>query len=147
MSIKLKEFWREHDQTILTVAALVLVAVVSFRAGETHQKSREMAEIKVNLSQNVASNPHEEKVMALGEAMERKGTADNSQQPSGTPSASPDTENQNKNCVLVGSKNSNKYHQPSCKMAAKISAENRVCFSSADDAKSKGYEPAKCCHK
>jgi|GEM_PF-1043819 len=45
----------------------------------------------------------------------------------------------------VGSKNSDKYHLPSCTWAQKISPENEVWFFSAADAKSKGYTPCGVC--
>jgi micrococcal nuclease len=46
-------------------------------------------------------------------------------------------------CIYVASKNSNIYHEPHCKWAKKIKAENVVCFHSLEE--TKGYEPAKSC--
>lgn len=43
-------------------------------------------------------------------------------------------------CLFVGSKNSNKYHSPSCSYAKNIKPENKVCFASAEDAKARGYQ-------
>lgn len=43
-------------------------------------------------------------------------------------------------CRFVGSKNSDKYHLSSCAVVKRIKPENRVCFSSEEDAKSKGYQ-------
>jgi methylphosphotriester-DNA--protein-cysteine methyltransferase len=45
----------------------------------------------------------------------------------------------------VGSKNSNKYHNPECKWAKKISAKNLVTFKSAQEALKAGYVPCKVC--
>lgn len=45
----------------------------------------------------------------------------------------------------VGSKNSNKYHYPTCKWAQKISPKNLVTFKSAKDAQAAGYVPCKVC--
>lgn len=42
-------------------------------------------------------------------------------------------------CMFVGSKNSTKYHTPSCRWAKQIKPENRVCFSSVEDAVAQGY--------
>lgn len=47
--------------------------------------------------------------------------------------------------LYVGSKNSDKYHRPSCEWAKKISPANEVWFSSAADARAKGYVPCKVC--
>lgn len=48
-------------------------------------------------------------------------------------------------CVYVGSKNGAKYYPPSCDFAKKIKPENLRCFSSDEDAKSKGYEKTTSC--
>jgi hypothetical protein len=45
----------------------------------------------------------------------------------------------------VGSKNSNKYHYPTCRSAQKIKPENLVTFNSAKDAQAAGYVPCKVC--
>lgn len=48
---------------------------------------------------------------------------------------------------FVGSKNSTKYHLPSCRFAKKIKPENQVWFSSEEEATSKGYKPCGTCIK
>ncbi len=138
---KIRIFWQKHDQKILTVLALILVAVVSFRAGQTHEKQNQVAKIDVQLNQLAAANPAQEKIKTLGEALERKGIDVGQNTVNNNEGAQQDQE-----CLLVGSKNSDKYHLPSCQWAARIKTENRVCFSSEEDAKNKGYVPAKCCH-
>jgi hypothetical protein len=45
-------------------------------------------------------------------------------------------------CPFVGSKNSNKYHAAGCAVAKRIKPENRICFTSEDDAKAKHYQPS-----
>jgi methylphosphotriester-DNA--protein-cysteine methyltransferase len=52
-----------------------------------------------------------------------------------------------KTAIFVASRNSDKYHVASCKMAQNISAENKVAFASAEDAKKAGYTPCKACCK
>jgi micrococcal nuclease len=47
--------------------------------------------------------------------------------------------------VFVGSIKSNKFHRPDCKWADRIKPANRIWFSSAKHARSKGYEPCKTC--
>lgn len=42
-------------------------------------------------------------------------------------------------CAFVGSKNSDKYHLPSCSYAKRIKSENIVCFKSKEDAEGRGY--------
>ena len=43
------------------------------------------------------------------------------------------------------SKNSNKYHYPTCKAAQKIKPQNLIKFNSPEDAKKAGYLPCKIC--
>ena len=42
-------------------------------------------------------------------------------------------------CLLVGSRNSNKYHLVTCAVVKRIKPENKVCFSSKEDAEKRGY--------
>jgi len=115
--------------------------------------------VEVTLSNLAACNPAQEKVLALSKALENKnlslsdlGFGQNQQNNLPESDLLVAGENQNssdnfKECALVGSKNSNKYHHSDCTWAKKIKPENRVCFSSEDEAKSKGYQPAGCCFK
>jgi micrococcal nuclease len=44
-----------------------------------------------------------------------------------------------------GSKNSNKYHNPSCKWAQKIKPENKRVFKTVKEAQDAGYVACKVC--
>lgn len=48
--------------------------------------------------------------------------------------------------VYVGSIDSDKYHRPKCRFAKKILPENEIWFSSAEDAKNRGYSACETCH-
>src|SRR3989344_7956925 len=48
-------------------------------------------------------------------------------------------------CKYVGSKNSDKYHIPSCIWAKRIKSENLVCFNNKEEAENKGYKPCSVC--
>ncbi len=48
--------------------------------------------------------------------------------------------------MLVGSSTSKKYHRWSCRYVAKIKPENRINFTSPEDAKRQGYLPCKSCN-
>lgn len=160
LSGRIKFFWHENDQKILTFFAIILTAMVSFQAGVSHQKEKEMASIDVNLNQKIASNPEQEKLQAIAGAMNRKGidveklaksadSSGNSHQNSAPNAvvAGESSESQNQQCAFVGSKNSNKYHLPSCRYAANIKPENMVCFSSKEEAEAQGYVGGGCCIK
>ena len=47
--------------------------------------------------------------------------------------------------LYVGSKNSNKYHLPDCPGALRIKEENKIWFSSKEEAENIGYSPATNC--
>lgn len=133
-----KKFWSTHDQKILTITALILVALVSFRAGQTQEKNNSLGKINVQLNQLTTANPAQEKIKTLGETLERKGIEI---------SSSKENSSEEKECAFIGSKNSDKYHLPSCQWATRISEANRICFSSKEVAEKEGYQPAKCCIK
>ena len=46
----------------------------------------------------------------------------------------------------VGSSESNKYHNPSCRYVKKILPENKIWFDSAADAEAQGYSPCGVCN-
>lgn len=47
---------------------------------------------------------------------------------------------------VVASKNSNKFHSPSCRWALRISPSNLIEFKNADEAIAAGYIPCKTCN-
>lgn len=145
MSTKLRDLWRKHDIKILSIFVVVLIAFVAFRAGQTHERGESSAKIDVSINQLTATNPAEQKMKVLGDTLERKGITV-AQLTGESPKDVQKTGQENVECLLIGSKNSDKYHLPSCKRGKTIKEENRVCFSSEKDAQDKGYQPAKCCH-
>jgi hypothetical protein len=48
-------------------------------------------------------------------------------------------------CSYIGNSNTHKFHVPSCSYVEKIKPEHKVCFSSAGDAVSAGYDACKKC--
>lgn len=74
------------------------------------------------------------------------------EQPVSEAVAPPDTEpvtettSQKSSGVYVGSVDSDKYHNPSCRFAKEILPENEIWFDSAEDAQNSGYSPCGGCH-
>lgn len=58
----------------------------------------------------------------------------------------PETTSQKSSGVYVGSVDSDKYHNPSCRFAEEILPENEIWFDSTEDAESSGYSPCGGCH-
>jgi hypothetical protein len=136
----MKDFFAKYETKIIILIGFVLISVISFEAGILKGKSSSDKPIIIE------KDPETTKI----ELPETKSCD--------TVSTSPETnkpvESQNlptseapKNCAFIGSKNSNKYHLPTCRWAKQIKEENKVCFSSAEDATSKNYLPDKNCIK
>jgi hypothetical protein len=130
---KLGTWWKKHSDKIILAIGIILIAGISFEAGFLKGQKNQKDPITIN---QVACAPCPEKLTNENESKTNTGT--NSEKPASA---------ENKKCAFVASKNSDKYHLPTCQWAEKIKAENRVCFSSANEAQSRGYQPAKCCIK
>jgi hypothetical protein len=131
-----KDVWLGYETKIILMLGFILVAFMSFEAGI--MKGREYQEkpviIENSASALIVSSSNNNPSEASNLPQEGQNNADNIDKPP-------------QNCAFVGSKNSNKYHLPTCRWARQIKQENRVCFSTPDEAKSKGYLPDKNCIK
>lgn len=137
MKERLIEIWKEHETKIVILVGLILVALISFQGG--YLKGKTLKENPL-IIEKTASCP--EASVATQPNEPRAETVANNLPTSTNPGSI-----ENKNCVLVGSKNSNKYHLPSCRYAKTIKPENLVCFASKEDAGKRGYQPDTNCIK
>lgn len=133
---KIKKFWLENELKIVLFLGLVLVAGVSFESGYLKGKYVQGSPIILEKLSGSPKNGSEEAVTT--------GVVSNTVAES-APAAGANLAKAN--CAYVGSKNSNKYHLPSCQWAKRIKPENIVCFSSAEAATAKNYLPDKGCIK
>jgi hypothetical protein len=145
ISDKIKKFWTEHEFKVVLLAGFLLIAAVSFESGYLKGKAAENSPIVIEnpvQSQNLSQDS------AQGNSLEAQKSAQEAKKMETPPIISvQNLPRDRQNCALIGSKNSNKYHLPTCASAKQIKPENIVCFSSADDAVSKGYQPAASCFK
>lgn len=134
----IKTLFLKYEPKIILVVGFVLVSAISFEAGYLKGKSAPESPIIVEKpAQSPKIDPGSLKVMGVADkAGEGKSTPENA-----------NLDKSIQNCILVGSKNSTKYHRADCQWAKRIKPENRVCFSSEEEAKSKGYQPDKGCIK
>lgn len=131
--------WLKYGDKIILLIGLILIAGISFQAGFLKGQKNQKDPVAVNQPAcapcpEIKENKSADNIIA--------GSQQNN--PAKTESLIA-TENQK--CAFVASKNSNKYHLPTCQFAEKIKPENRICFSSKEEAESRGYQPAKCCIK
>jgi hypothetical protein len=138
ITAKIKQFWLAHEVKIILAAGLILIAGVAFESGYLKGKTAVTNPIIIekpaqgqNLSQESAQGGGLE---AQKSAQEAEKAVSGSTAPAKTSAAG------GTSCAYVGSKNSNKYHLPTCQWAKNIKPENIVCFSSAEDAQSRGYQ-------
>lgn len=135
---KIKDFLKKYEPKIVLGLGLILVAIISFEFGLIQGKkgdNRPLIIEKPVLSQNVdAQTTSASAPQAQNSAPEAKIAPDSSTIPT-------------TDCAFVGSKNSNKYHLPTCQWAKRILAKNMVCFKSVEDAVAKGYQGDKGCIK
>lgn len=132
----LKQFWLNHETKIVLVAGFVLVAVISFEAGILKGRDWQQKPLIIEKPAQIEaiaaeSQNHSQSQNLTTESLKNTDTEQNTPQ----------------SCAFMGSKNSDKYHLPTCRWAKQIKPENQVCFSSAEDAQSKGYQPDKNCVK
>lgn len=134
---RIKEMWIKHEPKIVLAAGFILVAVLSFEAGILKgQKSQEKPIIieKPAVSSVQRDNIIQDAPQAQKTALEASNALEVDSKPV-------------ENCAFVGSKNSNKYHLPTCQFAKRIKPENITCFKDKIEAESKGYLPDKGCVK
>ncbi|MFA6159911.1 MAG: hypothetical protein WC678_02355 [Parcubacteria group bacterium] len=131
---KTKDFWQKYEYKIILILGFILVAVISFEGG-------------VLKSQKMAQNPLIIEKPADNNNQAVCGVSQSQNLPSEAKKSENSAIEQPKDCAFVGSKNSNKYHLPTCRYAKNINPENRVCFSSKIEAESRGYLADKNCIK
>lgn len=143
---KIKDFGLEYGEKIILTFGIILIAAVSFEAGFLKGQKNQKEPITIN--QAVCPPAGE-----AGAPCPKTEEKSNNTSSAGNPASNNQnkTENQpaigNQKCAFVASKNSNKYHLSTCQFAQKIKPENKVCFSSAEEALNRGYQGAKCCIK
>lgn len=133
---KIGQFWLVYSEKIILVAGIILITAISFEAGLLQGKKNPNESVIVN---KTACNPCEKL------ANENESKTNTVKTTTVKSTETPITEKQN--CSFVASKNSNKFHLATCQWATKIKSENKICFSTAEEAISRGYQGAKCCVK
>ncbi|MFH0929960.1 MAG: hypothetical protein V1814_01775 [Candidatus Moraniibacteriota bacterium] len=139
---RIGQFWLKYEQKIVLAIGIILIAAISFEAGFLKGQKNKQEPIVVNKvapAEVASANTGQSQT----DASDTKTASANSK-PASTESVA--TAN-NQKCAFVASKNSNKYHLPTCRYAQNIKPENRVCFSSKEEAEGRGFQGAKCCIK
>lgn len=128
-------WWKKHGQIMLMILIVLLASTISFKFGQISNHNNTKINIAIRDTKNV--NPAQEEVNMAIDALKRQGIDIHKEVE--------DKKDERENCLFVASRNSTKYHTKDCKYGKKIKDSNLVCFDSMEDAKSKGYIPAKGC--
>lgn len=136
---KIRDFWLKYGEKIILAIGIVLIAVVSFEAGFLKGQKNRKEPVEVN---QPACAPCQKVEESSNNSASTSSPTQSSQSKIET-----QLNTDNQKCAFIASKNSNKYHLLTCQWAAKIKPENKICFSSAEEAQKRGYQGAKCCIK
>ena len=128
---RIQGWWTEHNERFWLFLGVLLVGALCFEAGLLQGKTGVKTPV----------------VVTIPSASETDVVRDQDGAPSQTPPRAPGEPvvanvSGKADCIFVGSKNSNKYHVPTCAVAKRIKPENRVCFASKEEAARRGYVPS-----
>lgn len=126
---KIKEIWKEHRSRIVIVLIIILASSVAFQIGLLRGNSFSKKPL-------IVEKPASSAAFSVGTSLAPEKQESVETQVAGGV--------EKKEFQFVGSKNSNKYHLPSCRFAKNIKEENLVYFVSEEDAQSRGYIPHTC---
>ena len=132
-----KQIREKYGQAVLVLVIVVLSGWLGFRMGEI--KAGNNVPIQMSINNLESANPAQEKINIATEALKRQGVDLKLDE------AVAKTIEQKKDCLFVASRKSHKYHTADCRYGKNIKLSNRVCFKTQDEAKTKGFVPAKGC--
>jgi hypothetical protein len=139
---KIRNIWLKYEEKFILLVGILMIAAIAFEAGFLYGEKNKKEPVLV---QKIADEAGLACPQYETDTNKKDNKGDTKQDDSAKTENKVDAEN--KNCAYVASKNSNKYHLPTCQFAQKIKPENKVCFSSAEEAQGRGYQGAKCCIK
>lgn len=143
-SQKLRHFWLKYKEKIILAVGIILIALISFEAGFLKGQKNQKEPIEIN---QAVCSPCPKTNQISNENESKTNIVTNNVKPAAINENNNSAPIENQKCAFVASKNSNKYHLPTCQFAQKIKPENKICFSSKEEAERQGYQGAKCCIK
>ena len=127
---KVKKFIDDNKKELFISASFILMAFIAFGLGMMSVLEEQKYPIWFE-------EVGEEKIADKLQSADSKAQIANSE--------SQITESGKQDRILVGSKNSNLYHYTWCSGAKRIKEENKIYFSSKEEAEKAGYKPAGNC--
>lgn len=136
-------FAKRNERNIVFGIALISVSVLSFELGIlfSEKKKQNVLVIEkpvVSFASNTPETLQQENSIPASQSV--AGVQKGKKDPILNKNPADDSKIKSQECAFVGSKNSDKYHSPSCGYAKQIKSENRVCFKDEQEAQQKGYK-------
>ena len=131
---KVKEWLADNKSDAIIVMIFFLAIITSFGLGR-------LSVLVENRRKEPIRIEHQTNQETVNENLDGRPSADSSR------GERSDANNRVRQSAMlyVGSKNSNKYHLPDCPGALRIKEENKIWFSSREEAEDLGYTPASNC--
>lgn len=126
----IRQWFSENKERLLVLLGVLLVGSLCFEAGLLQGKATPGASLQLTIP---AAPSEDISPKTIAPVLESPASAPVLV---GEPVAAKES---GMPCVFVGSKNSNKYHLATCPVAKRIKLENRICFSSKEEAEKRGY--------
>lgn len=125
---KIKNFLLKNEQKIVLIIAFCLVSGISFEfgilQGQKWQQKPLIIEKPIDIPVSTQSVQNEPPIASENVPITRSQPA--------------------KDCAFVASKNSDKYHIPTCQWAKRIKPENVVCYKDQSAAEAAGKQKCSC---
>lgn len=132
---KIKTFLNKYETKLILTIGFILVGIIAFQIGYLEGKKMQSNPVIIEkIVETTQKEPVDNSTIASSyksQEIENSFTQKNKAQ----------------DCAFVGSKNSSKFHLPTCSWAKRIKPENLVCYKSFEDAIAQGKQPDKSCIK
>jgi len=124
-----KEWLVVHQKNMFLLFGLITVGLLCFEGGFLYGRTSQSSPMVISLPMTTEAVLSSDGVVAGIQSAVNQNTGEKNIL----------EEQKGKTCLLVGSRNSNKYHLSSCAVAKRIKSENKVCFASKEEAEKRGY--------
>lgn len=131
-------FWNENKKNLLTIGIIILVGTGSYGLGTLSRIEREREQVKIIKGVTQESDTANIPISPVLTPVSKVSNSLNSASVAGG-------FNKIEANMLVGSISGTKYHFPWCSGAQRIKNENKVWFSTPQEARKAGYTPAANC--
>lgn len=135
---KIKEFWEKYEYKIVIFIGFCLISAISFEFGVLQGQKWQQKPLVIEKPADILAG-QESANPVNSSPQDAIKTASTQSTDSETVAIS----NTGK-CAFVGSKNSNKFYLPTCSYAKRVKPENLACYTSEQDAISKGKIKSDC---